>query len=336
MSSAIHINVGEKEALRLALDKRVLSVEQDIKTKLSTTQSNPGWGLDRIDEQVASTDNTYNYTATGAGRTIYVLDSGLRIGTMGAGDEFGGRASVVWDVNGAGGDDCNGHGSKVSSIIAGDTFGVAKGATIKMAKVTPGCSDEPNLSASITAFNWIATNAPAGSIVNWSLELGTGNCWESATSPMLEQAVRDTHNAGIIVVVAAGNDGCDTSNFSPANIPEAFVVGATSNLGFSANDRKTSFSRVGANIATFAPGNNVASMNQLGVQELASGTSYSAAYISGVFAVACEAAGTLCNSGNTASLYSALKTYGGTLGTVTNTNGSPLTGATSRFISMRW
>jgi hypothetical protein len=40
--------------------------------------------------------------------------------------EFGGRASVIWDVNFAGkGEDCTGHGSMVSSAAAGKTYGVA-------------------------------------------------------------------------------------------------------------------------------------------------------------------------------------------------------------------
>ncbi|MCC7135320.1 MAG: S8 family serine peptidase [Nitrosomonas sp.] len=66
------------------------------------------------------------------------------------------------------------------------------------------------------------------------------------------------------------------------------------------------------------------------------GTSFSAPYIAGVFAVACQAAGTLYNTaGTAASLYTALRNTG-TIGTVTNTNGTPLTGATSRFIRQQW
>jgi hypothetical protein len=77
-------------------------------------------------------------------------------------------------------------------------------------------------------------------------------------------------------------------------------------------------------------------MNQFGDHSLSNGTSASAAYISGVFATACEAAGTLCDQGDTAYLYTELRNIGGTLGTVTNTDGTPLLGATSRFISIRW
>ncbi|WP_295628600.1 hypothetical protein [uncultured Nitrosomonas sp.] len=80
----------------------------------------------------------------------------------------------------------------------------------------------------------------------------------------------------------------------------------------------------------------MALFNYNGVSVTNSGTSFSAPYISGIFAIACQAAGTLCNTAPTAaSLYTALRNTE-TIGTVTNTNGTPLTGATSRFISQQW
>lgn len=205
-----------------------------------------------------------------------------------------------------------------------------------MAKITYGCTKNSSLSTSILAFNWLTTNAPAGTIVNWSHGFRNRSL---ACSPIfstaLEDAIIAAHDAGIIVVVSAGNDNCNTADFSPTNIPEAFVVGATNNMGFPNSDRKANFSRTGWNISTFAPGDTLLLMGADGNEVTASGTSFSAPYIAGVFAVACEAAGTLCNSGNTASLYDALRSTG-TLNTVTNTNGTPLTGATSRFISQQW
>ncbi len=333
--NAIHVKMDTKEAYRLSRDKRVLTVEKDI--LVSTTETNSGWGLGRIDEQTSNSDNNYNYSSTGSGRTIYILDSGLNIGTINVDNEFGGRASVIWDVNGQGGGDCQGHGSKVSSAAAGSTHGVAKGATLIMAKITNGCTGKSYVSTSVLAFNWLTANAPAGTIVNWSHEFRNqfNACSPSIFFTALENAIIAAHDAGIIVVVAAGNDNCNTADFSPTNIPEAFVVGATNNMGFPNSDRKANFSRTGWNISTFAPGDTLLLMGADGNEVTASGTSFSAPYIAGVFAVACEAAGTLCNSGNTASLYDALRSTG-TLNTVTNTNGTPLTGATSRFISQQW
>jgi hypothetical protein len=149
---------------------------------------------------------------------------------------------------------------------------------------------------------------------------------------LIEDAIRKVHAAGMIVVTSAGNDGCDTANYSTTRLPEAFVVGATNNtLLNSGSDAKASFSRTGSNISAFAPGENVNVINEDGVATQNTGTSFSAPYIAGIFATACQAAAPFCSSGNTNDIYTALRNTG-RLGSVTNTDGSPLTGATSRFI----
>lgn len=69
---------------------------------------------------------------------------------------------------------------------------------------------------------------------------------------------------------------------------------------------------------------------------LNSGTSFSAPYVAGMFAVACQAAGTFCDSGDTPGIYTAMRNTG-TLDTVKMEDGSPLTnGSTSRFIWQQW
>lgn len=338
--NAIHVNMTADEAQKLSLDKRVLHIQQD-RVVNALVQNNPGWALDRLDELAPTLDNTYNdIPSTGAGRTIYILDSGLALGNSTVAAEFGGRASVIWDVNGGTGDDCNGHGTQVASVAAGNVYGTAKGATVIVAKITTGCTGSSSIATSATAFNWLAINAPRGSAVNWShgLSDSSGACGPVYDVP-LESAIQAAHNAGIIVVVAAGNDTCNTANYSPTRIAEAFVVGATTQnrILSNAQDEKASFSRTGWNISTFAPGQTVAALNYTGVQVLSNGTSFSAPYITGLFATACQAAGTFCNTAiSAAPLYQALRDTG-TLNTVTNTgNGTLVTGATSRFISKQW
>ncbi len=335
--NAVHVMMDEDEADRWRKDDRVEYVEQDTIVTSGTTQTNPGWGLDRLDEASPLLDNTYIYTLNGAGREIYILDSGLDLSNPTVAAQFGGRASVIWDVNGGTGADCNGHGTQVSSAAAGSTKGIAKGATVIMAKITTACTGSSAVSTSITAFNWLAANETPGTIANWSSGFDNPGCGTPTISTPLENAIIGAHDKGIIVVVAAGNDSCNTANYSPTRIPQAFVVGATNNaLISSGKDAKASFSHTGTNISAFAPGESVALLNYNGVSVTNSGTSFSAPYISGIFAIACQAAGTLCNTAPTAaSLYTALRNTG-TVGTVTNTNGTPLTGATSRFIRQQW
>ena len=335
--NAVHVMMDEDEAERWRKDDRVEYVEQDMIVTTGATQTNPGWGLDRLDEASVTLDNTYVYTNTGAGREIYILDTGLDLSNPTVAAQFGGRASVIWDVNGGTGADCHGHGTQVSSAAAGSTKGIAKGATVIMAKITTGCTKNSAVSTSVTAFNWLAANETPGTIANWSSGFDNPGCGTPTISTSLENSIIGAHAKGIIVVVAAGNDSCNTANYSPTRIPQAFVVGATNNqLISSGKDAKASFSRTGTNISAFAPGESVALLNFNGVSGTNSGTSFSAPYISGIFAIACQAAGTLCNTAPTAaSLYTALRNTG-TIGTVTNTNGTPLTGATSRFIRQQW
>lgn len=340
VNNGIIIETSSEEAHRLQNDERVLMVESGVWGSWTATQNNPGWALDRLDEATPLLDNTYTYTNTGAGRTIYILDSGLTLSNPTVAAEFGGRASVLWDMNGGSGEDFIGHGTMVTSAAAGSTYGVAKGATVVMGKIADNSTNAPSIPAIITALDWLAANAARGSIINISVGLQTNppNCSTPLLNITWENAVKSAHNAGLIVVVAAGNDGCDTANYSPTRIPEAFVVGATNNLRIASysQDAKASFSRIGWNISTFAPGQSVNLINQSGAPVFANGTSFSAPYIAGIFAIACQAAGTLCNTAPTAaSLYTALRDTGA-LGTVTNTNGTSLTGATSRFVWQQW
>ncbi len=57
-------------------------------------------------------------------------------------------------------------------------------------------------------------------------------------------------DAGIIVVVAAGNDAINACDTSPASAPEAITVGSTELK----NDSITSFSNFGPCVDIFAPG----------------------------------------------------------------------------------
>lgn len=164
--NAVHVMIDEDEAERWRQDDRIEYVEQDRILTSGTTQTSPGWGLDRLDETSVILDNTYVYTNTGAGRKIYILDTGLDLSNSTVAAQFGGRASVIWDVNGGSGADCNGHGTQVASAAAGSTKGIAKGATVIMAKITSGCTGSSSTSTSVTAFNWLAANETAGTISN--------------------------------------------------------------------------------------------------------------------------------------------------------------------------
>ena len=120
------VEMSEADAEELAQDYRVLFVEEDGVVTADATQTNPPWGLDRIDQRNRPLSATYTYNWTGSGVRAYIIDTGIRDHT-----QFGGRASNVFDAFGGNGADCNGHGTHVSGTVGGSTYGVAKSALLR-------------------------------------------------------------------------------------------------------------------------------------------------------------------------------------------------------------
>ncbi|MDR0781577.1 MAG: S8 family serine peptidase [Pseudomonadales bacterium] len=339
-----HVKMSAKEAERLRRHPDVLWVEPEAIYTVAGSQSSPGWALGRIGSPYPSSSYTnYSWTYTGAGQTVYVLDSGLNVGTASVTAEFGSRASVIHDFNVGGvGEDCLNHGTPVSSLIAGNRFGVAKGATIIMAKITEGCSKAIFAESIIESLNWLAANAPAGTIVHiGAVPVSCGDISGSAT----KEAVISAANAGIMVINPAGNDNCNVSGPYAGwlSIPQTFVVGAldtpAASLGI---DMKDSASNWGSNISAWAPG---AGVFALGIHPACSstasspctfsGTSFAGPLVAGIAAVACQAAAGDC------ALYSVLDLYtvfrnSGTMGTVKEAGGGPLTSSPSRVVWQQW
>ncbi|HEX7817234.1 S8 family serine peptidase [Dyella sp.] len=93
--------------------------------------------------------------------------------------------------------------------------------------------------------NGVPANTHPAQVVNLSLG-GIGRC--SADSRMA-RAITGAIERGTVVVVAAGNDSADVSNYMPANCPGVIAVAAT---GISS--RRAWFSNYGPGITLAAPG----------------------------------------------------------------------------------
>lgn len=331
--NAANLTIDDEEAASLTKDPRVLRVEKNHWGTTSTTQSNPGWALDRIDQTSLTLNSAYTYNNTGAGFTIYIIDTGLDLSKAGVIAEFGSRASILWDINGGTGADCNSHGTMVASTAAGATKGTAKGATLQIAKITGGCTGSSSEADWTLAFNWLATNASSGSIANLSSSVyNPNNACATNVTQTLDDSIDAAHDAGVIVVIAAGNDGCDTSLFSMSKNPKAFVVGASDFLNLGSNfDAKWPSSRIGSNISTYAPRVNVSVIDQNGTATISSGTSFSAPLIAGLFAVGCQYYG-VCDLLSTdpqraTAAYNTMRSF--TQAVVFSTSGSYLPGWTT-------
>jgi subtilisin family serine protease len=266
------VEMTEKQAEAMNLDPSVRSIEEDGFISVSTSQVNAPWHLDRVDQRALPMNSAYSYTTTGAGVHIYIIDTGIRYTHT----DFGGRANAVYDNIGDGqnGNDCNGHGTHVAGIAGSSTYGVAKNALIHSVRVLP-CSGNGQISNLLAGINWVTANRVLPAVANISITAG-------GSSPALETGVNNSIAAGVTYTIAAGNQALDACGYTPARVPNALTIGATSDT-----DARAPYSNYGSCVDLFAPGHSITSLsfaNDTDTRVL-SGTSMAAPTIAGAAAL---------------------------------------------------
>ncbi len=256
---------------RLLADPSVSSVEPDVSVKLSATQFDPPYGVDRIDQRDLPLSRSYTYTTAGAGVRAYVIDTGTRRDHP----EFLNRVAPGYNVfdGTSNAFDCNGHGTHVAGILGSSTYGVAKGVTIVPVKIF-GCADTTSLSAILAGVDWSAADHRPGQAAVANLSL-TG-----LRSTALDRAVTALSNDGVAVAVAAGNDSTDACGDSPARVPQVLTVAATD-----VSDAMAGFSNGGPCVDLFAPGVRIVSTDsRSNGSRVISGTSMASPFVAGALA----------------------------------------------------
>jgi subtilisin family serine protease len=257
---------------RLRHDPNVVSVARAATMHTMTTQTGAGWGLDRLDA-ASGLDQKYTYTHTGKGVTAYVIDTGVDASNS----DFGGRASVAFDATGGDGKDCNGHGTHVAGTIGGAKYGVAKGVTLKAVRVLD-CQGSGTDADVVAGMDWVAQHAHRPAVANMSL--GGGK------SVTIDAAAKKLTGAGIFLAVAAGNDGGDACDSSPAGADGVLAVAASDR-----SDASAGFTNHGRCVQVYAPGVGIVSDWLSGGTNTVNGTSMATPHVTGVAALYKEAVG---------------------------------------------
>ena len=255
----------DEQVSRLERDRRIKYIEPNQKMSISGSQSNATWGLDRIDLHNLPLNNTYTWDATGNGVNAYIIDSGILYSNQ----EFGGRAKFAYDAFEGDGVDRHGHGTHVAGTVGGDVYGVAKNTSLFGVKVL---DDDGSgwVSTVVAGMDWVTAHHKKPAVANLSLG-GGGNT-------TLDQAVENMFNAGVAVIVAAGNNNADASGYSPARAARAYTVGATTDT-----DARASFSNYGDRVDMFAPGSRITSawIGSNTATRTVSGTSMASPHVAG-------------------------------------------------------
>ena len=249
-------------------DDRVAYVEPD-KTMHALAQTLP-WGINRVDADISST-RAGNGSGSVSNVNAYVIDSGIYRHT---------DLNVVKHVNFTGdgkNTDCLGHGTHVAGTVAAKdntsgVVGVAPGAPLTGVKVLD-CSGDGGLSRILKGVDWVTANANKPAIANMSLGGGA--------SQTLDEAVRKSAGSGVFYSIAAGNDGANACNYSPARAGAGTNNGIATVAATNRSDGATSSSNYGACVDIWAPGASILSTRKGGGTTTKSGTSMAAPHVGG-------------------------------------------------------
>lgn len=179
----------------------------------------------------------------GAGVSIAIVDTGIDYAHTRLGGGGFPNAKVIGGYDFGDGDndpkDCQGHGTAVAGIAAGDLAigpgdyigGVAPNARLYALKIVSGCQGSSSSGIIAAAWDWVVTHQyddPGNPILVINTSFGGGYHRSSCDSVQRTLAIAASNAVanGIAVLASSGNDGYCDGMGSPACVSDAISVGA--------------------------------------------------------------------------------------------------------------
>lgn len=250
-----------RTATSVAADPDVWFIHNSVRMK-----ANLSWGLDMIDGRSIHLDGRYTPGGTGRGVHFAGIDTGIYPHA-----DFKDRMGPGYNATPGAPGDGNGHGTHTAGTMVGTNWGVAKEGTIHPVKVLDGegRGTDDDVAEGIDWVTRLKRQLATPMVANLSLG--------GSVSPALNNAVCNAIEAGVVVVVAAGNDyGADACEGSPSGVNQAITVAASDRRGVVAN-----FSNQGLCVDIWAPGVDIESTWLNNLTNTISGTSMATPHVAG-------------------------------------------------------
>jgi subtilisin family serine protease len=170
------------------------------------------------------------------------------------------------------------HGSGVAGLIVGQgtVRGIAPKSSVLSARVFSGGDAANSRATSASVLKGMAWSAEQGALVfNMS--------FAGPRDKLMELYIKAVAQTGVVMIAAAGNGGPNAAAAYPAAYHDVIAVTA-----IDASDKVYERANRGAYVAVAAPGVDVLVPASGTSHEFQSGTSYAAAYVSGIVALALE------------------------------------------------
>ncbi|HET6567966.1 MAG TPA: S8 family serine peptidase [Rhodothermales bacterium] len=215
------------------------------------------------------------------GVDVYILDTGVSSSDVNVVEQR--------DFTDSEAQDKDGHGTHVAAIAGGidnemGTVGIAPGARVHSFKVVGpnNTADMATVVYAIDEVTRIKRENPSRPMV---VSIALGANVNTSDYNSLDEAIQASTEAGVVYVVAAGNDYVDASNVTPAHTAEAITVGAQA-----LPNQFAPFSNFGPAVDLLAPGADILAVEPDHGRKvkklcLTSGTSMAAAHVVGAAAL---------------------------------------------------